>query len=78
MVSTSLRRHDPDQVPGVEAFKPPLSRFASAPPGTYELIANTSSPICQISVGWNFYYMALFIWKTDFFLELTIPAKALQ
>jgi|UPI00049260DD hypothetical protein len=28
---TSLRRHDPDQVPRVEAKKPPLSRFAGPP-----------------------------------------------
>ena len=49
MVSTSLRRHNPDQVPGVEASSPLSAEFSSAPPVTYYLIANTSDLVCQIT-----------------------------
>jgi len=50
-LSTSLRRHDPDQVPGVEALCLLSADVYSAPPVTQWLIANTSISVCQTGAG---------------------------
>ena len=51
-LSTSLRRHDPDQVPGVEALSLLSADVHSAPPVTQWLIANTSISVCQTRNRW--------------------------
>jgi hypothetical protein len=51
-LSTSLRRHDPDQVPGVEAYRLLSADVHSAPPVTQCLIANTSVSVCQTGNRW--------------------------
>jgi len=64
-LSTSLRRHDPDQVPGVEALSLLSADVYSAPPVTQWLIANTSISVCQTATGGWITKNLLIFFQTD-------------